>query len=357
VFNLNDVGQLHLEVTTRCNASCPMCLRNVRGGGVNPNMPLAELSVADVKKILPIDFIEQLEHVYLGGIYGDASMAQDTLAILEYFRETNRSLRLGMHTNGSPRPPAWWAEVAKLVDYTVFGIDGLEDTNHLYRKGTIWRNVMRNVSAFIGAGGKADWEFIVFRHNEHQIDEACRLSKEMGFSRFKLRYTSRFLFQGQYSDQFPVLDNTGSTEYCLEPPRDPAFLNPAVRTLTGVVRLGAPYENYLNTTKIDCQALGERKLYLSAEGLLFPCSFTAHIYPWNEGFGENQVFRLLMESGGKDAIDAKKRPLQDIVQDVFFARVAESWDKPDSRSGRLRICSEICGECRPVKAQYNKSLI
>jgi MoaA/NifB/PqqE/SkfB family radical SAM enzyme len=357
MFDLKNVRQLHLEITSRCNASCPMCARNIRGGQVNPHMPIAELKVTDVRKIIPVDFLEQLDHVYLCGNYGDATMAQDTLEILEYIRAANAALRLGMHTNGSPRQPSWWSEVAKQVSYVMFGIDGLEDTNHLYRKNTVWDHIMRNVSAFIEAGGKAEWEFIVFEHNEHQIDEACRLSKEMGFSAFRLRYTSRFLFKGKYYDKFPVLDNSGHVEYEISPPKKPELLNPAVTSIEKLVQLGSSYGSYLDTTKVDCQALEDRKLFVSAEGLLFPCCFTGHIYPWHEELGENQVFRLLMANGGKDAIDARKRPLSEIVNDHFFTRVAESWERPSIEAGKLKVCSEICGECRTVKAQYTDSRI
>ena len=54
------IRQVHLEITSRCNASCPMCPRNVNGGALNPNLPLTELSLSDVKTILPAAFVRQL---------------------------------------------------------------------------------------------------------------------------------------------------------------------------------------------------------------------------------------------------------------------------------------------------------
>jgi MoaA/NifB/PqqE/SkfB family radical SAM enzyme len=356
MFDLNNVRQLHLEVTTKCNAACPMCARNMRGDRVNPNIPTAELSLQDVERMIPLDFVRQLEHVYLCGNYGDASVARDTLEILRFFREASPSLRLGMHTNGSPRQPEWWADVAKYVSYAMFGIDGLEDTNHLYRRNTIWNNLMRNCAAFIAAGGKAEWEYIVFEHNEHQIEEAEALSKRMGFSAFRLRYTSRFLFKGNYMDDFPVYGNAGQVLYQLRPPKNSGMLNPAISTLTERVEEGT-YDAYLDSTHIACQAIEDRKLFISAEGLLFPCCFTGHIYPWHEEFGQNQVYKLLMASGGKAGIDARTKPLADITNGEFFDAVAQSWNVPSIKAGRLRVCSEICGECRTVKAQYTESRI
>ena len=51
-------------------------------------------------------------------------------------------------------------------------LDGLEDTNHIYRRYTDWSKIERNAKTFLNAGGKGSWVFIVFKHNEHQVDEA-----------------------------------------------------------------------------------------------------------------------------------------------------------------------------------------
>ena len=40
---------------------------------------------------------------------------------------------------------------------------------------------MENAKAFIGAGGSATWQFIVFPWNKHQVDEVRELANEMGF--------------------------------------------------------------------------------------------------------------------------------------------------------------------------------
>ena len=61
-----------------------------------------------------------------------------------------------------------------------FSIDGLEDTNHLYRQDVEWDKIMERAKKFIGAGGRAEWKFIIFRHNQHQVEEARSLSKELG---------------------------------------------------------------------------------------------------------------------------------------------------------------------------------
>ena len=100
-----------------------------------------------------------------------------------------------MNTNGSARTQDWWRDLAKTIGtdgYVIFSIDGLEDTNYLYRKNTVWEKIIDNAKAFIDAGGIAHWEYIVFEHNQHQIEEARRLSEQMGFQKFQVKTSSRF---------------------------------------------------------------------------------------------------------------------------------------------------------------------
>lgn len=39
-------------------------------------------------------------------------------------------------------------------------------------RGTKWQIILKNMRGFFAAGGSAEWDFIVFRHNEHQVDAA-----------------------------------------------------------------------------------------------------------------------------------------------------------------------------------------
>jgi hypothetical protein len=145
---------------------------------------------------MPETFVKQLKKLYMCGNYGDPIAANDTLEVYQWLREINPEIKLGMHTNASARNPTWWAKLGKILcrqgDYVKFGLDGLADTNHIYRRGTNWTKIMENVQAFMDAGGIAHWEFIVFKHNEHQVDSARALSEQMGFAQFRHKKTGRF---------------------------------------------------------------------------------------------------------------------------------------------------------------------
>ena len=99
MYNFKDIKSVHIEVTDKCNAACPMCARNIFGGKDNPLLPITELTLEDVKKIFSKEFVLQLEHIYMCGNYGDPIVAKETSEIFEWFRSINSNMTFGMHTN------------------------------------------------------------------------------------------------------------------------------------------------------------------------------------------------------------------------------------------------------------------
>jgi MoaA/NifB/PqqE/SkfB family radical SAM enzyme len=57
MYSYSDITTVHLEMTEACNASCPMCARNLNGGEVSPLLHGAELGIADIERIFPVEFI------------------------------------------------------------------------------------------------------------------------------------------------------------------------------------------------------------------------------------------------------------------------------------------------------------
>ena len=103
---------------------------------------------------------------------------------------------IGVNTNGGLKTATWWSKLGHLLDgdldYCVFSIDGLENTNHLYRRNVRWQKVMENTNAFISTGASAHWDMLVFEHNKHQVDETKAEAKEMGFTWFRSKETDRW---------------------------------------------------------------------------------------------------------------------------------------------------------------------
>ncbi len=352
LYHYDDVRIVHLELTHRCNAACPMCSRNVHGGALNPDMPLSELSLADIKAILLPDFIRQLKRIYACGNYGDPIVARDCVEVFRYLRDNGPDLNLCLHTNGSARRPPWWRELASIMKqgphYLRFGIDGLEDTNHLYRRGTDWKTVIRSAEAFIEAGGRAEWDFLVFKHNEHQVESARKLAQEMGFAEFFVRKTGRFLSTGKLetSERFDVLDKKGRFEYWLEQPTNPEYLNPAFGNLEQVRQRYGEYQTYLDEVDIRCKVAGrKRKVYLSAQGYVLPCCWLGAVFSEASTPERQQFAELINQYGGSSVLDARHNGLKAVIEGPLFQQaIPQSWNLDSIAEGKLSICARTCGK-------------
>ena len=49
--NFESIKDMHVEITNRCNAACPMCARNHFGGATKKDLRLDEWTSEDVRKI------------------------------------------------------------------------------------------------------------------------------------------------------------------------------------------------------------------------------------------------------------------------------------------------------------------
>jgi hypothetical protein len=227
---------VHLEPTDVCQASCALCARET--DPVFDSTKQHHLTVAQIQQHLSESHIAKLDKMFMCGNYGDPVAGNHTMEIYNYFRSINPNITLGMNTNGGIRPSTWWTLLGAMFnqpqDYVVFSIDGLEDTNHLYRQGVTWHKIIDNARAFIDAGGSAHWDMLVYRHNEHQVEACESLARNMGFKWFRAKVSKR-----------PLVDNL---EY-------PVAWN----------RLE------YRPGRIDCHALQEQSVYIDAQGRLSPC--------------------------------------------------------------------------------------
>jgi MoaA/NifB/PqqE/SkfB family radical SAM enzyme len=341
MFKFNELDSLHIELTSHCQASCPMCARNYHSGIENAKLPLDEISLSDFKTIVSDEVINQVKLIYFCGNYGDPIVSNNLIDIVEYCKEKKQDIRLSIHTNGSARTKSWWANLAKVLpsDHCVhFALDGLEDTHHLYRVGTDFNKIIDNAKAFIDAGGRAEWVFLSFKHNEHQLDTAKKMAESLGFEKFSHKATGRFLEK----PWFDVLDKNGNVSYKLEPPSEHkiTFIDP---------KLIKNYKSVVETAVINCKVQQDKSLYIDAFKNIWPCCWigalpyiyskpTDLIYTYQTD--QTAVIDSLITSiGGYDSIDLSKRSIKDVLEDSRWSTVwQEYWDKK-----LLATCAKTCG--------------
>ena len=137
---------LHVEASTYCNARCPLCPRSLYGYKVEGVWPEVHLLVNKFEKCL--ERFPAREYVYFNGHLGDPMMNPDIVALAKLTK-----CRTSITTNGSIGTQKTWEDLAKNKIEVKFSIDGLDDTNHLYRQDVQWSKIMERVKWFIAAGG------------------------------------------------------------------------------------------------------------------------------------------------------------------------------------------------------------
>lgn len=332
MYKYKEIKTVHLEITEKCQSGCALCGRYDKNGKVNSNLKMSELTLADCKIIFPKSFIKQLDRMYMCGNFGDPIIASDTLEVFEYFRYSNTSMGLNMHTNGGARNSQWWKDLASLFytsdSYTTFSIDGLQDTNHIYRRGVVWDNIINAASSYIQAGGNAVWSFIVFKHNEHQVEEARKLSEKMGFKRFVVKKSSRFTAYRKY-------------DY-LQPPSNPLYLNLNLNINNQINDRYGSYDNFLDQTGVSCKVKKEKSLYVSAEGLIFPCCWTAgNMFDNKTKVEDTPLFGIIKDFNN---INAKKLSMEEILNGNIFEDIEKTWSLNSRSEGKLDVCVRNCSK-------------
>jgi MoaA/NifB/PqqE/SkfB family radical SAM enzyme len=269
MFKFSELKEIHLEITNNCQASCPMCPRNINGGLENPLIKKTSWTFEDFKIIMNSKVLNQIKGFYMAGDFGDAMLNDDLIDMCQYATDTNPNLYIHIHTNGGARKVSWWESLAKALPkdhIVVFAIDGLEDTHSTYRIGIQYENVIRNAQAFIKAGGIAEWAFLKFKHNEHQIDEIKRRSKNLGFKYLSIKNSSRFLLD----KEFPVLDKNGKVIYHIEPSTDTPIRFVDKNTINN-------WSEYVKSTEIECHVLDYKSIYIDAHKNLYACCFLGNV--------------------------------------------------------------------------------
>jgi MoaA/NifB/PqqE/SkfB family radical SAM enzyme len=358
VYNYKDIKTIHLEVTQNCQASCPMCDRNQNGGTINPHINLDELTLEDCKKIFEPTFIKQLNTMYMCGNLGDPVVARDTLEIFQYFRQNNVNMWLSMNTNAGARDEAWWTKLAHTfgrMGTVIFSVDGLEDTNHIYRQGVSWSAIKRSMQAFINAGGRARWDFLIFEHNQHQVEQAKQLADDWGFEKFVAKKSGRFITaNSEKKETHQAVNRKGEKTSEISKPAE-KYQNKALTKYDSLIETYGSMDNYYDIVPILCKVKDEGNLFITAEGLVLPCCWTAgRMYKWwHDDPKKEQIWQFIDANGGKDSINAKKNGLYTVFKTKIFDEIEQSWSKNSCADGKLKICSMKCGkDFNPFAEQF-----
>ena len=236
----------HIEPTSKCVLECPLCDRT----WFYEKFKKRKLHEINIDHLLNF-FDGQSYDINFCGNNGDPIYHSEFHELCQRLKETNCTINIT--TNGSKKSIEWWEKLGSILtteDKIKFSIDGLQDTNKLYRINSDWDSIMQGFKIIKKHQIKTIWKFIVFKHNQHQIAEAEKLSKELGFDKFQLEKSDRWLDKKELMPNSKYVDD---------------YYKHQLKVLTNT--------KYQVDIKPKClqNNLPSSELYIDAEGNFYPC--------------------------------------------------------------------------------------
>ena len=314
------------ELNNICNLMCPQCSRNIIRDGIlqkNPDASGNPLSTLDDHQMSLDDFKISFNNIgNVGKIKFYGTVSENVAS--SNFHEINQYIidngaRVWTSTNGSLRSKKWWFELGKLYSKSrrnrvVFCLDGLHDTLPLYRINASYDKIIENALAFIEGGGRAEWRMIIFKHNQHQLEDAKALAKQYGFDEFSYQYSNRkdvesFIYKGE--------------EYNLEP-------QDLWKEWETTKKERLEYEGVGN---IVCKFQEVNSVYVDYLCRVWPCCYLPNA---KHLLGQHKFYDDYYLDKGNNLVD---KSLKEIMNDVFYDILQLSWE---DKSMCLKPCSSTC---------------
>ena len=346
-LNIDQIKTIQMDHTSRCQLACPQCARfHGSQTEINPYMPIDDTTVDDYKIILE-PFEKNTVKLFHCGNFGD-SLASPTLDdCIDYSIEKGVK-EFKMAVNGSARSKSWWCDLAQKSDRIVvnFSIDGLADTNHLYRVNSNFAKIMENAKAFIDAGGNARWYFIEFEHNYHQIEEAKRIATDMGFRQFNAKYTGRFAEQQQKK----IETKKGTI---VEDKKD----NHNQKDMQEIKQTYKSFEQYIEQTPITCKYKQQQSVFIDMQMKLWPCTWMGAPAYFGPNNPQRKSFDAIYDLYGEDFNNMRNHGWSVLEHDFFAKYLDRSWNAQDDKYKRIYTCGRTCGNIFEFSSGYGKNTV
>jgi MoaA/NifB/PqqE/SkfB family radical SAM enzyme len=326
----------HIEPSSKCSLRCPRCPRQEHPDITWMNQ---EISLEQFKRVFTVDMLSQVKRFTMCGDVGDPIYTKDYLDIIQYVKDVDPTIQIFTITNGSYKTEKWWRQFAQLSnkhDSINFSVDGFDQqSNDLYRVNSNWESIMAGMKICASESEMfVNWAAIVFKFNEDKLGEIERLAKAQGCDSLQLTYSTKF--GSKYGDAY------GGENDVLEPSEK--YISKTHRyerhttNLSGryPVRLDYLKTNYkkfreisdrYNNKIVPMCLIGNRGLYLNAEGTIFPCSWTSFPYKSLEHDGKVINWEDSFFVKNKKLLNVKgNRSLEEVLNDDIWQTLFDSFE-------------------------------
>ena len=141
----------------------------------------------------------------------------------------------------------------------------------------------------------------------------------------------------------------------MAPPKEEKNKNLALLKQKEIEKSYGSMKEYLDKCNITCKVAKQGSIFVTAEGLLMPCCWTAgRMYKWwHEDPKVEQIWDHIDSAGGKKGISLIDNDLKTVVNGRLIHSITSSWNKSSIADGKLGVCAQKCGsEFDPYAEQF-----
>jgi MoaA/NifB/PqqE/SkfB family radical SAM enzyme len=295
-----------------------------------------------VKKLFTEEMLRtQVKRVTMCGDVGDPIYCKEYIEICRYIKTTNPDIHIFTITNGSYKKPEWWQELASVLndrDTINFSIDGYDDaSNNLYRINSNFDSIMSGIRAVreVNKDVFLVWATIIFSFNQDHLDNIINQARNLDMD--AVQWTRSTKFGSVYGGYGGKLDP-------LEPRAE--FISKTHRYEREVVNVSGRQQNnseYLDYNRLQyvkireqykgrpitplCE-IGNRGVYVNAEGVLFPCSWVS--FPYNSLTDGNKTIQWQDSffAQHREQMNLNNRTFIEIINDPLWNKCSAGFKDP-----------------------------
>lgn len=180
-------------ISSRCTLQCGSCLRqSLAAQGKHPGFSGGDLTLDDTKKLF-----KYFREVQINGQVSDPIFNPHLEEILKYMHESKDADMTwsNLHTAATAKKykkPYYKKLFEANPDILwIFGIDGLPEESHLYRKNQDGKFLFEMMCMATDMGVRTTWQWIVFNYNENHIEQGKELAKKHNLD-LEITHSSRW---------------------------------------------------------------------------------------------------------------------------------------------------------------------
>ena len=317
--NIQNLQIIHVELTNKCNARCPGCSRTLNGQ-THPYLQkqLTEWSLQDFSRIFPKELVYNKSFTF-GGVVDEPMIVKDIYEICEYVVSNHGAVEI--NTNTGSNTVDKFTNLGRLSKESnsikmIFSVDGLEHTNHLYRVNVKWDRVLQNMTAYAEQGGDCEWHYLVFDHNQSDIDSAKQLSKQLKIPLY-LRQNTRNI-KNWTSHIKTRLDNQTVTEQ-KEIKTTENYQHPEHNNMKNWKHQDVTQEM---ADTITCLMYHKKEIFIDWSGKLWPCCWFSTDYH----FDELPWIHELEQTHGSNWNSVHHNSIEQILEHEYYKHLLQkSW--------------------------------